>query len=90
MTKGELVERMADSAGITKVAAEKALNAFLDGVKKSLAKKQRVTLVGFGTFATNKRKGRMGRNPQTGAALKIPPKTVPKFTPGRELKDAVK
>lgn len=90
MTKGELVDRMADSAGITKVAAEKALNAFLDGVKKSLSKKQKVTLVGFGTFGVNKRKGRMGRNPQTGEALRIPAKTVPKFAPGRQLKDAVK
>lgn len=58
MTKRELVERMADSAGITKVAAEKALNGFLDGIKKSLAKRQKVTLVGFGTFGGEAQKGR--------------------------------
>lgn len=90
MTKGELVDRMADAAGITKVSAEKALNGFLDGVKKALTKRQKVTLVGFGTFSVNKRKGRMGRNPQTGATIRIPAKSVPKFTAGRELKDAVK
>lgn len=90
MTKGELVDRMADSAGITKVAAERSLNGFLDGVKKSLAKKQKVTLVGFGTFSVSKRKARIGRNPQTGETIKISARNVAKFSPGRVLKDAVR
>ena len=90
MTKGELVDRMADSAGITKVAAERSLNGFLDGVKKSLAKKQKVTLVGFGTFSVSKRKARIGRNPQTGETIKISARNVAKFSPGRGLKDAVR
>jgi DNA-binding protein HU-beta len=90
VTKGELVDRMADSAGITKVAAERSLNGFLDGVKKSLAKKQKVTLVGFGTFSVSKRKARIGRNPQTGETIKISARNVAKFSPGRVLKDAVR
>ena len=90
MTKGELVDRMADAAGITKVAAERALSGFLDGVKKSLTKKQKVTLVGFGTFSVSKRKARIGRNPQTGEAIKIAARNVAKFSPGRDLKDAVR
>ncbi len=90
MTKGELVDRMADAAGITKVAAERALSGFLDGVKKSLTKKQKVTLVGFGTFSVSKRKARIGRNPQTGETIKITARNVAKFSPGRDLKDAVR
>ncbi|MFQ5914222.1 MAG: HU family DNA-binding protein [Nitrospinota bacterium] len=90
MNKGELVKVMADGAGITLGQAEAALRAALDGIKKSLRKKDKVTLVGFGTFSVSKRKARTGRNPRTGATLRIAARTIPKFAAGRELKDAVK
>ncbi len=90
MTKAELVEKMANSAKISKAAAEKALGAFLDSVKSSLKKGQKVSLVGFGTFSTSRRKARKGRNPQTGEEIRIPAARVPKFTPGKALKDAVR
>ncbi|MBE9531635.1 MAG: HU family DNA-binding protein [Proteobacteria bacterium] len=90
MTKGEVVEAIAKEAGLTKADAERALNAFTDTVKKSLKKGKAVTLVGFGTFDISKRKARMGRNPQTGEAIKIAAATLPKFKAGKGLKDAVK
>ena len=87
MTKAELVEAMAKEAGISKVAAANALKAFMDGVTKTLKKKDgKVTLVGFGTFTKVKRKARTGRNPQTGASIKIKARSVVKFKPGKELK----
>jgi DNA-binding protein HU-beta len=90
MTKADIVAKMAKDAAIPKTKAEKALEAFLDSVTGTLKKGKTVTLVGFGTFATAKRKARTGRNPQTGAALKIPAAKVPKFKAGKALKDAVK
>jgi DNA-binding protein HU-beta len=89
MTKAELIGKMAASAKISKAAAGKALDAFVDGVKASLKKEERVTLVGFGTFSVSKRKARKGRNPRTGKEIKIPARKVPKFTPGKAFKDAV-
>jgi len=89
MTKAELVASMAKGAGISKAAAEKALNAFLDSVQKSLKKGTKVALTGFGTFSVSNRKARMGRNPQTGAAIKIKATKVPKFSAGKSLKQAV-
>lgn len=90
MTKAELIDLMAKDACITKAAAEKALASLIDGVTKTLKKKDgKVTLVGFGTFSTAKRKARTGRNPQTGAAIKIKAKTVVKFKAGKKLSDAV-
>ena len=90
MTKSELVEQMAADAEITKVAASAALNSFMDNVTKALKKKGgKVTLVGFGTFSKIRRKARKGRNPQTGAAIKIKARNVVKFKPGKKLKDAV-
>ncbi len=87
MTKAELVEKMANDAGITKVAAGSALQSFLDGVSKGLKKRNsRVTLVGFGTFKTVYRKTRWGRNPQTGEKIKIKGKNVVTFKPGKNLK----
>ena len=87
MTKAELVEAMAKEAGISKVAAANALKAFMDGVTKTLKKKDgKVTLVGFGTFTKVNRKARTGRNPQTGAPIKIKARSVVKFKPGKELK----
>ncbi len=90
MNKGDLVAKIAKDAGITKRQAEKAFNAFHDTVKASLKKGVKVTIVGFGTFSVAKRKARTGRNPQTGAVIKIAARKVPKFTPGSELKKAVK
>jgi DNA-binding protein HU-beta len=90
MTKEELIAKMAASAGITKVAAGTALEAFTGAVTSSLKKGQRVSLVNFGTFTISKRKARMGRNPRTGESLKIPAAKVPKFSAGKELRSAVK
>jgi DNA-binding protein HU-beta len=88
MTKAELVEKMAQEAGITKAAAGAALDSFIDGITKALKKKEgKVTLVGFGTFAKVKRKARKGRNPQTGDPIKIKAANVVKFRPGKKLKD---
>ncbi|MBI5892716.1 MAG: HU family DNA-binding protein [Deltaproteobacteria bacterium] len=90
MTKGELVSAMASKADITKVAAEKALCAFTESVTSTLKKGKKVSLVGFGTFSTSKRKARIGRNPRTGKEIKIPAARVPKFKAGKSLKDAVR
>ena len=90
MTKAELIEKMAKEADISKVAAGKALDSFVDGVIKTLKKKDgKVTLVGFGTFQKSRRKARKGRNPQTGEMLKIKARNVVKFKPGKKLRDAV-
>ncbi|MGE3153380.1 MAG: HU family DNA-binding protein [Nitrospiraceae bacterium] len=90
MTKEELIAKMSTSAGITKVAAGTALEAFTAAVSSSLKKGQRVSLVNFGTFSVSKRKARTGRNPRTGEPLKIPAARVPKFSAGKELKAAVR
>ncbi len=90
MTKAELVEKMAKDAKISKAAAGAALNSFVANVTKALKKKDgKVTLVGFGTFAKVRRKARKGRNPQTGAAIKIKARNAVKFKAGKKLKDAV-
>ncbi len=90
MTKEELVDRIAKEAKVTKVQANKAISAFFNGVTNTLKRGQKVSFVGFGTFSVAKRKARMGRNPQTGAPIKIAASRVPKFKPGKQLKDAVK
>jgi DNA-binding protein HU-beta len=90
MNKSELVESMASAAGISKAAAEKSLTAFLDAVTDAMAKGDKVTLVGFGTFSVSERAARQGRNPQTGAAIKIPSRKVARFKAGSKLTDAVK
>jgi DNA-binding protein HU-beta len=90
MTKAELIEQMAKDAKISKAAAGKALDSFVDGVKKALkAKDGKVTLVGFGTFSKVRRKAREGRNPQTGAKIKIKARNAVTFKPGKALKGAV-
>ncbi len=90
MTKAELVEKMADDAGISKVAANAALNSFTANVTKALKKKDgKVTLVGFGTFSKTRRKARKGRNPQTGEPIKIKASNVAKFKAGKKLKEAI-
>ncbi len=90
MTKAELVDKIARDAHITKKAAETALGSFTHGVRDSLKKGKKVTLVGFGTFGVAKRAARNGRNPQTGAIIKIKAARVPRFKAGKALKDAVK
>ena len=90
MTKAELIEKIATKANTTKASAERSLNAFLDSVKGVLAKNGKLTLTGFGTFAVEKRSERKGRNPRTGATIKIPASKVVKFRPSKALKEAVK
>ena len=89
MNKGELIDKIAKDARISKVQAGNALNSAIDGVVSSLKKGGKVTLVGFGTFSVSQRKARNGRNPQTGATIKIAARKVAKFTAGAELKKAV-
>jgi len=89
MTKGDLVSAMASNADISKVAAEKALNTFIEEVTGSLKKGEKVSLVGFGTFDCSNRAARQGRNPRTGTTINIPAAKVPKFRAGKALKDAV-
>jgi DNA-binding protein HU-beta len=85
-----VIEAMAKDAGITKVAAGAALESLIDGIVKGLKKKEgKVTLVGFGTFTKGRRKARKGRNPQTGAPIKIAASTVVKFKAGKKLKASV-
>jgi DNA-binding protein HU-beta len=85
MNKAELVAKMADDAGISKAQGNAALDAFVDAVTRSLKKGDKVTLVGFGTFSVTKRAARNGRNPQTGAVIKIKAKKVARFKAGKEL-----
>ena len=90
MNKAEIIARIARDAGLTKSDALKAVDALVDNVTKALKKGDKVTLVGFGTFAISRRKARAGRNPQTGEPLKIPARRAPRFAAGKELKEAVK
>jgi len=89
MNKSEMIDKIAKDAKISKVQAGNALNSAIEGVTLTLKKSGKVTLVGFGTFSVSSRKARTGRNPQTGAPLKIPAKKVTKFVAGLELKKAV-
>ena len=89
MNKNELIAAMAEKTGLSKKDAEKAVVAFMDTVTEKLAAKERVQIVGFGTFETSERAARTGRNPQTGAATKIKACTAPKFKAGKALKDKV-
>ncbi len=90
MTKADLVDKISSDTGLSKTDAQRALDSMIDNIKKALKKNQKVTLVGFGTFSVSKRKARKGRNPRTGEEIKIPASKVPKFTPGKGLKDAIK
>jgi DNA-binding protein HU-beta len=89
VNKYELIDQIAKSADISKAAAGRALEATVTSIKTSLKKGGMVTLVGFGTFYVGKRVARSGRNPQTGAPIKIKAAQVPKFRAGKALKDAV-
>jgi DNA-binding protein HU-beta len=90
MNKAELIEHMAKQADISKAAAGRALEAFIGGVKSNLKKNKSVSLVGFGSFSVAKRAARTGRNPKTGEAIKIKAAKVPRFRPGKALKDAIR
>ncbi len=90
MNKKELVESIAKAAEISKADAEKALNGTLAAIAESLKKGDKVTLIGFGTFSVSKRDARQGRNPQTGAAIKIPAKKVVRFKAGSKLSEKIK
>ncbi|WP_026507693.1 HU family DNA-binding protein [Butyrivibrio sp. MC2013] len=89
MNKSELVDAIAKETGLSKKDSDAAVKAFVDTVTKALKKKDKVQLVGFGTFETVKRAARKGKNPQTGAEIKIAASTAPKFKAGKALKDAV-
>jgi len=89
MNKSQLIDAMAQDAGISKAAAKKALESFLNNVEGTLKKGGKVTLIGFGTFSVQSRKAREGRNPATGATIKIPAKKVVKFKAGSELSKTV-
>jgi DNA-binding protein HU-beta len=90
MNKQELIAKIAKDTGVTKVGAAAALESALDGIVRSLKKGDPITFVGFGTFKTSVRKARVGRNPQTGAEVKIPKRRVVRFSAGKALKDAIK
>lgn len=90
MNKAQLIEAVAEEAGLTKSQTEKLLDVTLDNIKKAVKKGDEVKLVGFGTFTKAKRKARTGRNPQTGKAIKIPATSFPKFRPGAEFKAMVR
>ncbi len=89
MNKAQLIDAMAEKAGLTKADAKKALDAFIDVTSDALKADDRVALVGFGSFSISSRSARTGRNPQTGKEIEIPAKKVVKFKPGSELSDSV-
>lgn len=90
MTKQDLIAKIAKDTGSSKSGAAAALQSMIDGITKSLKKGDAITFVGFGTFKTAQRKARTARNPQTGAAIKIPKRRVVRFRAGKALKDAVR
>lgn len=90
MNKSDLIDAIAVSADLSKAAAGRALEGALAAVKTALQEGDMVTLVGFGSFYVGKRAARTGRNPRTGAAIKIKAARIPKFRPGKGLKDAMK
>jgi len=89
LNKADLINEIAKKADLTKTQATDVLNAFTEVVTESLAKGEKVTLMGFGSWEVRERAARTGRNPQTGKTIKIKAKKVPKFNPGKELKTAV-
>ena len=89
MNKSELIEHISQQADISKAAASRALEAAIDAITEALKNGDSVSLVGFGTFVATEREARTGRNPRTGDAIKIDRAKVPKFRPGKALKDAL-
>ena len=90
MSKVELVTKMAEKSNLTKKEAALALDAFIESVEEALENREKVQLVGFGTFETRERAAREGRNPRTKETITIPASTVPVFKAGKEFKDRVK
>ncbi|MEQ1543672.1 HU family DNA-binding protein [Methyloglobulus sp.] len=90
MNKSELIDAMAESSGLTKADAGRALDGFIGAVTGALSKGDSVTLVGFGTYAVKERAERLGRNPQTGREITIQAARLPSFKAGKTLKDAIK
>lgn len=90
MNKQDIVDKIAKDTGMTKTIAAAAVESLIEGITKSLKKGNPVSFVGFGTFKTASRKARTARNPQTGAAILIPKRRVPRFTAGKALKQAVR
>lgn len=89
MNKGDLINKIAEDANLTKAQATEALNVVMGSIQDTLKDGNKVTLVGFGTFSTSDRAARTGRNPKTGEAIQIAAKTMVKFKPGKELADSV-
>ncbi len=89
MNKTDLIDRMAEDAGITKAAAKKALESFLGNIEGTLKKGDRISLVGFGSWSVSERAAREGRNPQTGKTIQIAAKNVVKFKAGADLQNSV-
>ena len=89
MNKTELIDAIAEEAGLSKADAKKALEAFLASIEKTLKKGDKISLVGFGSWSVYEKPAREGRNPRTGETMKIAESVVPKFKPGKALKDAV-
>lgn len=89
MNKGELVDKIAETASVTKKEADTILSATVDAIMDAVAKGEKVTLVGFGTFEARNRQEREGRNPSTGEPIKIPATTVPAFSAGKVFKERV-
>ena len=89
MNKGDLIDRVSADAGISKAQADRAIDSVLGGITDSLRKGERVTLVGFGTFAVSQRRARKGRNPQTNEMIKIPATKSVRFSSGKKLKEVI-
>lgn len=90
MNKAELVEEVVNETGLTRRTAREAVNTITSVITDALARGEKVTLVGFGTFKVMERKARTGRNPQTGQSIQIPAKKAPKFRPGKGLREKVR
>ena len=89
MNKNELITKVSESSGLTKADASLAVDSVLDGISSSLSTNEEVRLAGFGTFTVSHRKATTGRNPRTGAPIEIAASNMPKFRPGKGLRDAV-
>jgi DNA-binding protein HU-beta len=90
MKKAELIDAVATKSELTKQDSKKAVDALFESISNTLAKEEKIQLIGFGTFEVRERAERTGRNPQTGEEMTIPASKVPAFKPGKELKEAVK
>jgi DNA-binding protein HU-beta len=89
MNKGDVIDAIANGAGLTKADSSRALEALITAIEKALKKGENVSIIGFGTFSVRKRAARKGRNPRTGAEIKIKASKTPAFKAGKALKDAI-